>query len=114
VLARLHDLAAARQVLFTLKATQELTLLPMGLDVADACDILANLAAEDSVGRFVSGATGEWMYVFKTDVAGVRVYIKLILRGVCVVVSFHEDQVSCHEQETWKQDPGNAPRPRSA
>ena len=39
----------------------------------------------------MSSTTGEWMYVFKPVVEGSVLYIKLILRNECVVVSFHED-----------------------
>lgn len=32
------------------------------------------------------------MYIFRPRIAGIEVYLKLILRGECVVVSFHEEQ----------------------
>jgi hypothetical protein len=32
------------------------------------------------------------MYVFKPEVAGVGMYLKVILRGDCVVISFHEEE----------------------
>lgn len=92
VLTRIRGLAAARQVLFTLKARRELAALELGLDEEDACDLLAELTAEDSAGRLASAATGEWMYVFKPALAGVVLYVKLILRKDCIVVSFHEDE----------------------
>jgi len=38
------------------------------------------------------------MYVFKPDVAEMTLYLKVVLRNGCVVISFHEDQVS-HEQD---------------
>jgi hypothetical protein len=79
-------------VLFTLKARRELAALELGLDEEDAGDLLAELAAEDSAGRLASAATGEWMYVFKPALAGVVLYVKLILRKDCIVVSFHEDE----------------------
>jgi hypothetical protein len=31
------------------------------------------------------------MYVFKPRVAGTSLYVKLILRSDCVIVSFHEE-----------------------
>ena len=98
VLTRIRDLAAARRVRFTLKARRELASLGMGMDQEDACDVLANLAAEDSAGRLGSEATGEWMYVFKPLVGGVPLYVKLILRDDCVVASFHEDEGGDHEE----------------
>jgi hypothetical protein len=56
-------------VRLTLKAARELAAIGAGLDIQDACDVLAALTAEDSVGRLESEHTGEWMYVFKPSVA---------------------------------------------
>jgi hypothetical protein len=99
VVSRIRGFAAARKVLFTLKARQELASLKFGMDEEDACDVLANLAAKDSAGRLQSAETGEWMYLFKPDVGGTIVYAKLIVRSECIVVSFHEDDDRGHEQE---------------
>jgi hypothetical protein len=99
VLRRIRQLAAARQVLFTLKARRELAALGFGLDEQDACDVLAKLAATDSAGRLKSKATGEWMYLFKPSLAGTVLYVKLVLRSDCIVVSFHEDEGGGHEEE---------------
>lgn len=89
-LRRIRDLAIARKVLFTLKALRELA--ELDLDEEDACDVLASLTAPDSAGRRRSAKTGEWMYVFKPEVAGTVLYVKLIVRNDCVVISFHEDE----------------------
>jgi len=59
ILKRIRALAAARRVRFTLKARREMANLDLGLDEEDACDVLANLTAEDSAGRLQSAATGE-------------------------------------------------------
>jgi hypothetical protein len=91
-LGRIRTLAAQREVLFTLKALRELASLDIGLDEEGACDVLANLTAEDSAGRVESAATGEWMYLFKPHLSGMVLYIKVLLRSDCVVVSFHEDE----------------------
>jgi hypothetical protein len=99
VLTRVRELAAARRVLFTLKARRELATLDTGLDGEDARDILLSLRVEDSSGRLRSAATGEWMYVFKPLLAGTRIYVKLILRRNCVVVSFHEDAYGEDEED---------------
>ena len=64
----------------------------------DACDVLAGLGAADSAGRLVSRGTGEWMYVFKPLVAGTVVYLKLIIRENCLIVSFHEDESDSDEE----------------
>ena len=34
----------------------------------------------------------EWMYVFSPSLAGVILYVKVIVRDDCIVVSFHEDE----------------------
>jgi len=99
VLTRVRELAAARKVVFTLKARRELASLDIGLDEADACDVLARLAVADSAGRLESAWTGEWMYLFKPRLAGVVLYLKLILRSDCLVVSFHEDEGAGHEED---------------
>jgi hypothetical protein len=97
VVARIRELAAQRRVRFTMKALRELTALDLGLDEEDACDVLANLATSDFIGRLRSKKTGEWMYVFKPGVGEVVVYVKVILRNDCVVISFHEPEGQNHE-----------------
>lgn len=99
VLTRIRELAATRRVRFTFKARRELALLAAGLDEKDACDALAKLTAEDSAGRLLSEVTGEWMYLFKPALASARLYVKVILRSDCIVVSFHEDEGEGHEEE---------------
>jgi hypothetical protein len=99
ILTRIRALAVARRVSFTLKARQELANLQAGLDEEDACDVLACLSARESAGRFASASTGEWMYLFKPQISATIVYVKLILRNDCVVVSFHEDEGSGDEEE---------------
>jgi hypothetical protein len=69
VLRQIRGLAAQRKVRFTLKAFQEL-----------------------GRPRLVSEKTGEWMYVFKPSVAEVVVYVKVVVRADCVVISFHEEE----------------------
>lgn len=89
-LKRIRALSASRRVRFTHKARGELAQLGLGLDQVDALDVLANLKASDYIAREISERTGEWMYVFMPEVAGMALYLKLILRGECVVISFHE------------------------
>jgi hypothetical protein len=57
------------------------------------------LTTEDSAGRLESAATGEWMYLFKPRLGGAVVYVKLVLRNDCFVVSFHEDEGGGHEKD---------------
>jgi hypothetical protein len=44
------------------------------------------------------GGDGEWLYVFKPELAGTVLYVKLIVRLDCIVVSFHED-AGGHEED---------------
>jgi hypothetical protein len=46
-----------------------------------------------------SKTTREWMYAFKPEVGGIRVYLKVILRTDCVVISCHEERDQSHEDE---------------
>ena len=95
---QIHDLAGRGQVRFTLKALRELAALGAGLDVQDACDVLVALTVDDFAKRLESELTGEWMYIFKPAVAGTVVYLKLVVRTACVVVSFHEDEGEADEE----------------
>lgn len=100
LLRRIYDLAGRGQVRFTLKAARELAALGAGMDAQDACDVLAALRADDFVRRLESKHRGEWMYVFKPSIAGTVVYLKLVLRADCLVVSFHEGEGESDE-EPW-------------
>ncbi len=93
VLTRVRRLASAGKVRFTHKALRELVDLDLGLDQDDCCDVLKRLTATDSAGRIRSAISGEWMYVFKPTVTGTRLYLKLILRGDCIIISFHEEGI---------------------
>ncbi|OGL16745.1 MAG: hypothetical protein A3K12_04060 [Candidatus Rokubacteria bacterium RIFCSPLOWO2_12_FULL_71_19] len=90
-LAGIRELAAQRKVRFTPKALQALAALDLGLDQEDACGVLLDLAPGDLVKRRVSRKTGEWMYVFEPTVAGTVIYVKMVLRDDCVVISFHDE-----------------------
>ena len=98
LLRHIHDLAGRGQVRFTLKALRELAEIGAGLDAQDACDVLAALTVDDFAQRLESAATGEWMCVFQPAVAGTVVYLKLVVRTSCVVVSFHEDEGNVDEE----------------
>jgi hypothetical protein len=75
-------------------------LADLGLDEEDACEILAKLTAGDSAGRLRSARTNEWMYLFEPSLSGLELYIKLILRGNCVLISFHEDEGESDEEDS--------------
>jgi hypothetical protein len=89
-LTRIRTCAIERKVLFTLKARRELA--SWDLDEEDACDIMASLRAADSTGRIRSATTHEWMYLFKPQHTETTLYLKLILRSDCIVISFHGDE----------------------
>ena len=92
ILAEIARLAAAQRLSFTHKALRELAALDLGLDPEDARAVLMQLDAGDSAGRRTSTVTGEWLYIFKPLVQTTVVYVKVILRADCVVVSFHADE----------------------
>jgi hypothetical protein len=92
ILNSIHELAVKREVRFTLKALREVAGLGLGLDPMDVCDVLAHLSSEDSAGRLRSELTGEWLYIFKPQIASTVLYVKLILRSGCLIMSFHEDE----------------------
>jgi hypothetical protein len=100
LLRRIHELAGRGQVRFTLKAIRELAALGAGLDAQDGCNVLVGLTADEFAQRFKSESTGEWMYLFKPSVASTTVYLKLILRAECLVVSFHEDEGESDEEQS--------------
>ena len=97
VLKRIHQSAATGHVRLTYKAEAEALLL--GFSPEDVSEIMAGLEEEDCTGRLASATTGEWMYVFKADVGGLIIYVNVLLRENCVVVSFHEDIGGSHEED---------------
>lgn len=74
------------------KALEELAGLDIGLEPDDVCAVLSELNADDFVTRMRSPRSGDWLYVFKPQVAGIIVYLKIVVRSQCIVISFHEDQ----------------------
>ena len=99
ILTRIRVLAEAGRVRLTYKAMRELAQLGLGLDEDDACDILAGLCASDFAERIMSEHTGEWMYVFKPIVAATTLYLKVVIRNDCIVISMHEDEVSDEQED---------------
>lgn len=96
-LTRIRALARSGRIAFTLKALRELTLLDFEPD--HACEILSKLGLADFDCRFRSAVTSEWMYVFKPKVSGATLYLKLVVRANCVVISFHEDESSDSDED---------------
>ncbi len=97
ILKRIQTLAADGRLRLTYKAVREV--LALGLAPDDVSDVIGGLCAEDLAGRLTSRITGEWMYVFKPEVGGQIVYVKLVVREDCLVVSFHEDEGTDHEED---------------
>jgi hypothetical protein len=96
-LKRIGDLTLWGRVKFTYKARRELA--ELRLAQVDACEVISCLTLEHLVGRLVSEHSGEWLYVFRIEIVGLQVYVKLILRDECVVVSFHEESVPDASQD---------------
>ena len=91
-LARIHRLAAEGKGQFTEKALRELGALDLGLNEHDGAEVVLGLTARECAGRVCSPETAEWLYVFKPLVAGTALYVKLVLRAHCVVISFHSGE----------------------
>lgn len=91
VINRIHGLAAAGHVIFTAKAQQELDDLDFDFDLDDAAEVVSELTSDDFYSRIRSTFQNEWMYVFKPEVFDVILYVKLVIRDRCIVVSFHND-----------------------
>jgi hypothetical protein len=99
VLRRVVSLATEGKIRITGKALFELGSIEMGLDAEDVRDVLMRLEESDSAGRLASADTDEWMYMFKPRLFDETVYVKLILRAECVVVSFHREGGEDHEED---------------
>lgn len=91
VMERIRQAARDGNVRFTLKALRELAALDLELDETDVCEILLELQTKDFRSRIVSDLTSEYLYIFAPQVAGLEIYVKVVIRSHCVVISFHED-----------------------
>ena len=100
VIEEVRRCGRTRAVDFTANADEELLALDLGLAEQDACDVLSRLSARDFAQRVISSVTGEPMYVFQPHVAGVSLYIKIVLRQRCVVISFHEREAAEDDGDT--------------
>ncbi len=64
----------------------------MGLDETDVIRILQGLTLSDFKEKKKSKITKEWLYVFVFSIESCPIYMKLILRTHCLILSFHEDE----------------------
>jgi len=60
-------------------------------DIDDVVQVLLELRGPDWCQRLTSEVTGEAMHVFKPITVFGPLYVKVVVRGNCVVVSFHEE-----------------------
>lgn len=93
IIGKIREMALSGKVQFTLKALRELAAMDLGLDEMDVCGILSDLKESDFKDRKLSTITGEYLYIFTPKVERVKIYLKVILRNSCIVVSFHEDLI---------------------
>lgn len=91
LLSRVRQLAEQGCVIFTRKAYRELTTFEEPLTETDALDVVATLTEQDFIERIKSRATSEQMYVFKPRLGATVIYVKLLIRDNCIIISFHED-----------------------
>ena len=92
VLAQIKAFAGSNKVSFTYKALREIAELHLGLDETDVCHLLLDLKISDFKERRHSNITDEWLYIFLISVEDCQIYLKLISRNNCLIISFHEDR----------------------
>jgi putative zinc finger/helix-turn-helix YgiT family protein len=114
VLKRIRARAFAREVMFTLKALRGACRPGSRLGRRRRMRHPRQNDAADSARRLKSTTTGEWMYVFKPRASQIVLYIKLIIRSNCVVISFHEDASDGHQENEWAEGFRNGPQPHPA
>lgn len=89
VQTRLRALADAGRVDFTAKARGEMA--AAGLHPEDILDILTSLGRGERIARMRSGHSGEWLYAFRPSVGWGPLYLKVVLRSGCTLISCHDD-----------------------
>lgn len=104
VLRAIHGHARDASVRLTYKALLEMAELEPAVSPEDALDVLAGLTRSRFRYRVRSARTGEWLYVFRATWCGERIYLKLLLRADCTIVSFHPEG-SDHELERSEGSP---------
>ena len=87
----IRELAAADAVRITMKARNEMAILRPPATFGDVIDVLQDLAVQDWSTTLRSAVTGEPMHVFKPMTRFGLLYLKVVIRLDCVVVSFHEE-----------------------
>lgn len=90
-LERIKEQAARRAVRITQKAMWEMAALDPPAHIDDGVETLERLDQGDWAGRLTSQITGEAMHVFKPMTLIGLLYVKVVLRNDCVVVSFREE-----------------------
>jgi hypothetical protein len=85
-------MATTGQVRFTTKAKDEIGCLGAPFD-RDAClQVLLSLRPDDFRQRVWSDQSCESLYVFRAWAHGVNLYVTLVLRHECFVISFHAEE----------------------
>ncbi len=92
VIDQIKLLALAGRVIFTAKALYELESMDIGLDSTDVCLLLTTLEKNDFHDRILSKITDEYLYVFIVRISNIEVYLKIMIRQSCVIISFHENR----------------------
>jgi len=98
VLTRLRALAAAGRVNFTAKARDEMA--TAGLHPEDVLDILSSLGRAERIARVRSERHGEWLYVCRPRVGSSPLYLKVVLRSGCTLISCHDDAPDATSEAT--------------
>jgi hypothetical protein len=89
----------------TYKALLEMAALEPEVSPDEVRQLLEGLNRSSFRHRVRSARSGEWLYVFRATWCGEHVYIKLLLRADCTIVSFHPE-ASDDELEEDTNAPG--------
>ena len=105
VLKAVHRNARRGSVRVTYKALQEMAALEPSIAPDEALQLLEELDRASFRHRLRSIRSGEWLYVFRAPWCAELLYIKLLLRADCTIVSFHPE-ASDDELEEDTNAPG--------
>lgn len=105
VLKAVHRNARQGSVRVTYKALQEMAALEPSIAPEEARQLIEGLDRASFRHRLRSIRSGEWLYVFRATWCAEPVYIKLLLRTDCTIISFHPE-ASDDEIEEGPEAPG--------
>ena len=100
VLKAVHRNARRGSVRVTYKALHEMAALEPSISPDEARQVLQGLDRASFRHRLRSIRSAEWLYVFRATWCGEAVYIKILLRAECTIISFHPEASDDELEET--------------